>query len=628
MIKCFLAAATTLFFFIIAFNACNKHNFRDLENVNYSVKPEEPGIGGKYVPSKTSMDSDFKILVIFAQLKDDRKDSENNIWPVNSMPVWAYDFIGTDRDDAPFKPLSLSNYFYEMSYGQYIITGYIYPEVVIVNLPLNTGYSHANAKILETVDKEIDFRKFDKWNTKITNRNNTNEPDNHVDGVYIIYRNLPNETWGGIAMLGTNYNTKDGPIVSSRIPTVSMTVNVGKKGDYSYENKIILLAHEFGHYLLGESHNFEPEFGGKGDRQRGIGLMPGDAGTSAMNPQEKYLLGYINFVDVFENMEGTLPDFQQTGKAYRIPIPLQINGNPNTNPNEYFIVANHQKLSQYENTKGKGIFIYHVKNKPYGHNHIDLVCADGLWQWKAVKWLKRPEGIGGPVDWVVQNGRNAPFSEKMPVIIHDYVDRINGRDELQEILLAKNEDKGTKTYWWDKWIDENGNVIEDPHGDKEDAFNIGYNELFSPWSNPASLDKTRKPTYVSVWLKEKNDGVFKLQFYVDSLSSLKAPPAKPQNLRYSINTSNSVTLSWEPNIEPDMINGGRYKIYRAVSSSGNGISDQYIEIGIVKATPKNKSIISWTDKSIELNKNYLYKISAVDNTFLESVKSDSVDISK
>jgi len=523
---------------------------------NYQITP--PQLGGKYAPAKTLNGSFVKILVIFAQFKDDNKDSNDVNWPKNQLPVWANSFIGTNPSQAPFAQGTLSNYFYEMSNGQNIVIGQIHPELVIVDAPVTTNYGIANKKVLEIADSKINFNNFDNWDMMKNYTQIFNKKDNYVDAIYIIWRNLDKEIhkWGGIAQLGSyetqysNYITLDGSILSNRIPTISMTLNIGKNGNYSYNNNLLgLLAHEYGHYAIDANHDFEPYYGLPGTRQRGIGLMPGWAGTLAMNPYEKYLLGYTTYSDVFYNQTGSLSDFQENGICYRIPIPLKNpDGTNNNNPSEYFLIANHQKKSYYEQTRGKGLYIYHVKNKTYSTNNMDVISADGLWQWKIEKWVQRPNGIGGPVDYINKNAPGTPLTPKLPYIVRDKVDRINGRDELQELIYAPYEINDGKTYWWDKWVDANGNVDESPIGDQEDAFNTGYNQLFSPWSNPSSLSSARKNTFTAVEIVNDNNGSFNLQFYVDSLSSLSTKPSKPQNIKVQASSTYHPLIQWEGNI--------------------------------------------------------------------------------
>lgn len=589
----------------------------------YQTNP--PQIGGKNAPAKTLNGAYVRIFCVFAQFSGDTKDPYDANWPLNQLPVWANSFIGTDVNQAPFPVNTISNYFYEMSNGQNIIIGYVYPELVYVNGTINQNYGTSNLSVLQQIDQNVNFQNFDQWRMFGDYQQTFNQTDNYVDAVYIIWRNIDYK-WGGIAALGTTYITNDGVIISRRIPTISMTLNIGGNGNYTFQNKLGLLAHEYGHYLYGGYHNFENNyylFMPDGTIQRGLALMNANSGGGlAMNPQEKYLLGYTTYSDIFYDQAGTLPDFNTTGTVYRIPIPTHINGKPNTTPDEFFAIANHQKVSPYEIRDNKGIYVYHIKSNYYGHNHIDMVTADGLWQWQVVNWTSNPS-VWNPANWARYNSAPPAY---LPNVKHLSVDRINGRDELQEVVYAQYPNQNY--YWWDKLKDENGNYYDGFIPEKSIPWSLGYNQIFSPWSNPPTYDKNRNPIYASMELINVYNGTFSLQFYVGQNNCLSSAPSKPQNLQISANESDEVVLTWSENIEPDIVNWGKYKIYRA-EVWGTGEPTSWDLVAIIDAYIGSTPVTSWTDYEsyVYTGPRWLhYKITAFDNTQKESIPSDKVKI--
>lgn len=582
----------------------------------YQVNP--PQIGGQLAPAKTLNGSYMRIFIVFAQFKADNKDPNDLYWQPNQMPTWANTFIGTNRNQAPYPVNTLSNYFHQMSNGNNHIIGYVYPTLVTIDAPSTQYYGTSNLAVLQAVDQNTNFQNFDQWNTMTSYQQTFNQPDNYVDAVYIIWRNIDYSTWGGIADLGLQYPnnpfiTNDGVKIANRVPTISMTLDIGGKSDYTFENKLGLLAHEYGHYLFGGGHNFALA-NCSGTAQRGLGLMPAWAGSLAMNPQEKYLLGYTTYSDIFYDQTGQLSDFQSTGSAYRIPIPLLLNGVPNINPNEFFIVANHQKSNIYEQTKSTGIYIYHVKSNYYSNNHMDMISADGLWQWALVSW-GGTNGLGGSADWYCKNGSNAPAPTKYPRIKKLSVDRANGRDELQEVISLQYLEPGPyygQYYWWDRWFNESGTQTESPLGDANDPFNIGYNQLFSTFSNPPTYDKLRAVTNTAVELISKNNNQFNLQFYTSSSSVLSAPPSKPQNLKVSRSANNHPLLTWDANIESDK---SYYKIYK---------EGQLLTIATLTSYEDFTESYCPQGQQCESGHNVQYKVSCVDTQNKESVSSDPV----
>lgn len=99
-----------------------------------------------------------------------------------------------------------------------------------------------------------------------------------------------------------------------------------------------------------------------------------------------------------------------------------------------------------------------------------------------------------------------------------------------------------------------------------------------------------------------------------------APPSKPQNLKVTSQYYGYESLlTWEANIEPDMINGGKYKIYRSESSESN-----FYLIATINAYVNGQPVTSFVDEEVgpsRFNKLY-YRITAFDNTNKKSVPSD------
>ena len=144
---------------------------------------------------------------------------------------------------------------------------------------------------------------------------------------------------------------------------------------------------------------------------------------------------------------------------------------------------------------------------------------------------------------------------------------------------------------------------------------MGFNEVFSPWSNPNSQDKNRDSTGIGFKLDGDTNGVYTLDIYIHT--AYEAPPSKPINLEVK-KSNGSVLITWSENIEPDMKNGF-YKIYKAENEDG--------EPGIFKLVKKieafernGNAITEWNDQV--QNKKYFYRISAVDNTGQESVPTN------
>ncbi len=61
-----------------------------------------------------------------------------------------------------------------------------------------------------------------------------------------------------------------------------------------------------------------------------------------------------------------------------------------------------------------------------------------------------------------------------------------------------------------------GKPVQDPlrAGDGRDAFRPGYKTVFSPYTNPDSQDKYRRPTGFAFEIKDVKDGVYHLNIYM------------------------------------------------------------------------------------------------------------------
>lgn len=145
-------------------------------------------------------------------------------------------------------------------------------------------------------------------------------------------------------------------------------------------------------------------------------------------------------------------------------------------------------------------------------------------------------------------------------------------------------------------------------GDETDPFNIGYNELLTPWSNSSSY--VNGTTNISMKLIDNNT----VKIYSSIDSALALPPSKPQNLKLNV-VNNHPVLTWEANIEPDLAG---YNIYR----SENGYTPQLI--GYV--AKKFRTFTDYTANTSIPSDNYDYTIKSKDNAVLLSVQSDKVSI--
>ena len=622
----------SFFFSTILFS--QEYSNSDLDSVSQKTYPTDyvfssPQIGGQYVPAKTLNNTNMNILFIFAQFSGDNNDINDTHWPINSLPDWASTFIATNPNQLPFPQNTLSDYFYQMSNGQNIVVGTVYPSLITVLGNTSMSLSQANLNVVQQVNStNFNFSNLDNWDL-LHQYNQSHQKDTHLDAICIIWRNI-DAIPGGYASILVNFITHDNVKIYDDFATAAMTINIGKRHDYAWSStKLSLIAHEYGHYLIGMVHDYSVNYGEhiRGEARRGLGLMDCGAGTAdgvVMNPWEKYLLGYITYTDIFYDQTGTLSDFNTTGQVYRFPIPTLVNGQPNLNPNEYFLVANHQRISAYETLQQSGVTVYHVLDKNLTNNNMRVLPADGLWHWKVTSWVPRPAGYGSPVDWYEYHVPNtAP--DLYAVLSHDYSDIYSGKNQLEQAAFITYPGE-TSNYWWETWLDPAGNPNPKVNGNYSVPFDCEYNNVFSPWSNPATIAHDGSPVYTGFKLLSKNQGVYNMQFYVGETSCLNNSPSKPQNLQLIVNTDRTVTLTWDAYRESNM-RGGQYEIYRGMKLGNN--FNGYTKIATINSSSGKIPKTSFLDANIFVGGTgdlLCYKICAVNNLSSKSVYSDSVTV--
>ena len=324
---------------------------------------------GKHVTSAGAM----RTLIIYALFPDDSiNHSDRWEYSVQKLPGWTRKMINNSKL-IDFTDNNLTQYFYEMSNGNFLLYGDIYPTVVVPKLDQKKYKSimEVNYEILRNLDDEIDFSKYDNWRRN-KDGEFINEPDGKVDLIFIIYRDFEdalffNKGWTAAAHLYLTKDilTNDGvKIAKGRLGSGSGIQSRGGRHGLQYLKYV--LAHEFGHFLFG---------GGHIENVTNLALMTGGPVWNAsrgMHSWEKEKLGWNKFKDipVGQNSSILINDYLSTGEAYRLKLSEE----------EWFVFENHQGVSPNDKAKDKGIYIYHITNATRFAPTIDVECADGKWE--------------------------------------------------------------------------------------------------------------------------------------------------------------------------------------------------------------------------------------------------------
>jgi M6 family metalloprotease-like protein len=542
--------------------------------------------GGLYKPSSNGQNEYMKVLVVFVQFQDD--DRPDQTWPINQLPTWADDLIDS-TPSTNYRELTISEYWQDMSMNNFDFIGDVYPNLVIINSEQyydnnNYDFGECNKDALIQVDQNpnFDFSDYDNWGYNSSTQSFEFVPDGNVDMILMIYRDpirqpvAQDEWFGGgfgvfhaIALLSDSDFTLnfDGVnvVFDDWISSSSSGLTV-RSGKMNYHELLHVLAHEYGHFLFGAGHS----------NTAGV-MSQGPHSSFSFNAVERERLGYIAYTNCTQdNFTITLEDFITHGDILRIPIPIT-----DQNSSTFFLVENHQRLSnhdqiirggplngQYNFTTdiGSGIYIWLVENgdSPIRQVQYEAVTADGRWD-----WLYDGDYYVGP-GWYVDK----PYEGYIPQTKRNAVNRHNGKSE-----------KLPNHIWWNshyahKWVDINPETEEyeltrDIMGDEYDAYNFGYNELFTPWSNPSSY--VNGDTDISLQLYNENGDNITVKVFTTSSSSEALPPSRPEFFQLTTvgSTGPNPALTWENNIEPDL---SYYEIWKKMGHLKTGFYIQQHQI--------------------------------------------------
>lgn len=478
----------------------------------------------------------LKALLILCKFKDDLFDAplHTDVWPasLNAMPSWGPSFLSpTVQSDYPDP--SISGYFHEMSMGNFHLIGDVkfYQPLYNQNYYFTSNQKHVGyltEEILRGIDPQVNYGDYDSWDPNDIDHDWVkNEPDGQVDMIIIGFRfantydldyidRNPADTiyrkgYQGIAGLtGFQYTFGSGSQIildGKIIKAATLSSGTFQSGCISPHDGLNIIAHELGHYIVTSSH-----YAGTGYH----GLMDGQ-GNGVMSSFERVKLGWITPVTITGDMTNlSVPDAITTGTVYKLPIPSS---------NEYFLIDNHQRKSYYESSwrlfnggplvsRNTGIIISHCNSAA-----VDIESAFGRWNWKKESAL-----------YVF------PFVPETP-------NPVSGEDKLN--LRVKNTTQKVKNH-------------PDFLGSAEDFFNMNYNKVFSPSSNPNTYKNSPSAnSYLAVELIGNTENYTGSYIGVNVYADYSLHPAQPQNIDLSL-SSNHPKLTWSANSEPNIT---KYEIY-------------------------------------------------------------------
>lgn len=652
-------------------------------NRNYSgyCKPERTDYPG------VSSEAYFPVLVIFVQFKDDMGPAVD-YWPVGAppeylnrviAPIKKYNASGNWWDTYSSYNEGLSDYWMEQSRGKYHVIGKAYSIVLDFNWQHYLGIGGVTRVMDDVYEKlktlNINWPDYDKWcYSPDPEERFYYAADGYVDMIYMTFRSRPPQlgfTGGGIAELGYSYSQG----VNYKIDEVNnILINgtfgrlgsgilmtpgyYGIDGDSTYGTYIPLTEwgmksfseHEFGHYIFG---------GGHGNYGKMSGSDSPYGADECLSPFEAAYLNYNvpQLVD-FKYPAYELNDFSSRSSNLNGEI-LQV---PITTENEFFLIANRRKISDYDRIMwgdtargnpyrninpeyGKGVYIYHIFNGYSFPSKVDQECADGLYNWSFNGYLHPDWSDEQLVEYYIRmsvaygnDNSTGSYSNTDGKSIFTWF----GPGKKEAYLGGDGIDKvftNTLGVWTSReW-----------QGDRWDAWNVGYNEIFSPYSSPSTvswLTEGKGPgTGIYIWYYADIGGIANFKIYREDIEHSRdeilqlTPPSRPMGARVTFTScENNLVyprVVWLHNMEPDMKSPPNtpmydfkaYKIFRAVSRDEVTLPVDYQLV--MKVYIKDNEDPEFTDKDMELpctltdkTINVRYMVSAEDMYGTESVKSD------
>jgi len=382
-----------------------------------------------------------RVLVLLIDFPD-KPDSAGYAW------AKAEDFDSLLFSDSLNPTGSMKNFYYENSYGNYIIDGDVYGWY-----RASQGYSYyannAQALVLEAIEKadaDVDYSKY-----------KLNGPG--YVAVIVVHAGTGHEESGNSSEIHSHMagisETRDGVNISV------YTIQPEESASSQSMSAIGVFCHEWGHVL------FMPDLYDTDYSSQGVGhwsLMAsgnynGDSRTPAhFDAWCKYKLGWLFPMNVSANMlDAHLPAVEYDPVVYRLARDASIG------VSQYFLIENRYLSGFDAQLPGGGLLIYHIDesigtNNNEWHPKVFVEQADGRFD------LQSPYNRG-------DGGDPWPYDDK-----HDFHDKttpnsvlyagissrvgvwnISGRDS---IITADLEVSYTRP-----WIEMNGISLHDTYGD-------------------------------------------------------------------------------------------------------------------------------------------------------------------
>jgi M6 family metalloprotease-like protein len=512
--------------FLLLYFSTQKSSAQDyIKSCDMVPLPEESEVQsvqykGKYITSTGTL----RVLVVIIRFADDNETS--SIWPnVTIKPDWIENFVNANYSSTGnYYPGTVSDYFYQNSYGNLHIIGDVY----YVTLPQNESYYHEYAfnnsataargliemealNIIDSAPYNVNFALYDNWKY-LSNYNTISGQDGVLDMCWLITRNLHDQNYSqnnykigaGWAGLDCATHTRDGVTIKTGgepndwvLPNSGITIfrdliNYGINPlTYQYGNftNVNIVAHEMTHHFFDSGHYADGNrFLNLNSRYASNMLSYVGGWMGEYSGYEKWRLGWTTPTSISADGDYVLWDLSTTPtdpikkRLYKITIP---------GTSQFYLIENRSWVGTFESRYNMyggpdailkpGILVYQVVAEPdiFYITPVFKLDADGRYKWKIIY-----HGSDNSNMWD-------------DVIEKDYPDRLNGYSETEYIFIDNYSNQKWRAEWHPNTLtpynggdymatySNNGQIeTTDWTGDYLDIFGVG--EVISPWSNPGS----------------------------------------------------------------------------------------------------------------------------------------------
>lgn len=279
--------------------------------------------------------------------------------------------------DGPWPTGTMTDYYREISYGGFTVTGTVFPWKQLSKNDTNyeggcNGLCAAGKiadflkETLDANDATVDFSKYD--NDGPDGVPNSGDDDGYVDFVAFVHpesggecgnSNIWSHRWSYSGWTGSDYTTTDAKTGGGFIKVNDYVIMPALACNGSTMIQIGVFAHEFGHaFGLPDLYDTDDS---NGDSE-GLGnwclMAAGSWGGDGQSPERpvhmsawaKKYMGWISPTPVSGQVSGSLPDVERNAFAYEVPI----------SSTQYYLITNRQKKGFDANLLGPGLLIWRV----------------------------------------------------------------------------------------------------------------------------------------------------------------------------------------------------------------------------------------------------------------------------